>query len=125
MRAFIGVVGEHKDRSDFRAVPRSDNGEAYRDRGMLGSYVANNGEPWPVPEDVHYEAGFGASVRDLERGFCKPRVTEDPAYDAKSYYDRSTEPSDPEVWRDELEFRNRNRRSDGFLTRPRVPTERG
>ena len=116
---------ESEERSDYRPVPRSDRGnEGYRDRGMLGSYATNDGEPFPAPRDVRFFTGFGGSASELERGYAEPLITDNPAYDLASYKDRSSEPQDREA-DDDWRFRNRNRRSEGFLTRPRIPNERG
>jgi len=75
--------------------------------------------------------GYGADKADLERGWCEPLITQDPAYDLSNYKDRSSMPKvsdDTEgnvmVVSDDMRFRNRNRRSEGFLTRPRLPVER-
>jgi len=133
MRA-IGIIlggGEDVEKDDFRAVPRSDAGETYRDRGALGGYSTNRGEPFDPPSDVRFFEGYAGDVADLERGYCVPRITEDPAYQLANYKDRSSEPRESDVtpgnveaMPDDWEFRNRNRRSDGFLTRPRIPNER-
>jgi hypothetical protein len=116
-------------RSDFRDVPLSDTGDGYHDRGALGSYGQDR--PWEVPNDVRYMAGFGASVEDLQRGFIDPTIREDPAYDKANYQERSSLPMEPDedfnntgVMDQDWEFRTRNRRSRGFLTRPYIPTER-
>jgi hypothetical protein len=124
-------VGED-ERSDYRAVPRSDTGETYRDRGMLGSFSTNRGEPFPPPGDAVFFTGYGGDMADLKRGYCDPLITQDPGYNLSNYKDRSSQPKvsdlgpgDVEMMPDDWEFRNRNRRSEGFLTRPRIPTERG
>jgi hypothetical protein len=116
-------------RSDFRDVPLSDTGDGYHDRGALGSYGRD--APWdPVP-GVKYMAGFGADVEDLQRGFIAPTIREDPAYDKANYRERSSLPMKTDedfnntgVLDEDWEFRTRNRRSRGFLTRPYIPTER-
>jgi len=118
-------------RSDFRDVPLSDTGDGYHDRGALGSYSPREHEQWaPVPEVKCFE-GFGASVADLQRGFIDPTIREDPAYDKANYRERSSLPMEPDedfnntgVMDDDWEFRTRNRRARGFLTRPYIPTER-
>jgi hypothetical protein len=128
----IRITGEDEERSDYRAVPNSDKGNAgYRDRGMLGSYSPSE-DPFRTPGDVRFEAGFGADQADLERGWCDPLITSDPAYELNNYKERSSLPLEPDLnfgnqyaMNDDFDFRNRNRRSKGFLTRPRVPTERG
>ena len=118
-------------RSDFRDVPLSDTGDGYSDRGALGSYAPREHEQWQAPGDVKYMAGFGASVEDLQRGYIEPTIREDPAYDKANYQERSSLPMEPDedfnntgVMDDDWEFRTRNRRSRGFLTRPYIPTER-
>jgi hypothetical protein len=128
-----GLSKENEDRSDFRQVPASDEGnEGYRDHGKLGSYATNRGEPFETPRDVRFDPGYGASARDLERGWKEPLITEHPAYQLENYKDRSSRPDESDVtpgnveaMPDDWEFRNRNRTSRGFLTRPRIPTERG
>ena len=130
----VNDLGSGNDtRSDFRSVPRSDEGnEGYRDRGMLGGYATNEGRPWRNPADVVMFDGYGADHADLERGYCEPGIRQDPAYDLANYKDRSSQPKvsdlgpgDVMIERDDWDFRNRNRRSEGFLTRPRIPVERG
>lgn len=120
------------ERSDWQPVPRSDTGETYRDRGELGDYATNGGRPFQCPGDVKFMAGFGASEADLERGWSDPLITEHPAYQESNYKDRSSQPKESDVtfgnveaMPDDWEFRNRNRRTQGFLTRPRIPTSRG
>lgn len=133
---FIGqipVLGpiEPEDRNDFRDVPGTDKGNAsYSDRGMLGSYTPDS-EPYGAPRGVRFAAGYGADMADLDRGYCRPGISEDPAYDKVNYSQRSSQPRVPdedqgnaEVMGQDWEFRNRNARSRGFLTRPRLPTER-
>jgi hypothetical protein len=123
--AFIGMPEEDEDRSDYRPVPASDRGnDGYHDRGMLGTYQTNDGEPFAPPADVRFETGYGATMGDLKRGYCDPGIHEDAAYDFEAYQNRATEAvrdTDDYDW----SFRNRNRRSGGFLKRPRLPTERG
>lgn len=130
---YIGLGSENEDRSDYRAVPRSDEGnDGYRDRGMLGSFPSNRGEPFAPPAEVRFAPGFGADMADYKRGWCDPLITEHPAYQLESYKERSSQPRESDVTpgnvealRDDWEFRNRNRRTRGFLTRPRIPVERG
>ena len=120
-------------RSDYRPNPRTDRGNAdYVDRGGLGFYQTNDGKPWAPPSDVTYMTGFGANMDDLKRGWKVPVITQNPAYQLHNYKDRSSDPKvsdvtpgNVEMTEAEWEFRNRNRRSQGFLTRPRIPTERG
>lgn len=131
--AFVGPAPDSGgETEDFRNVPageRDDGG--YKGRGMLGNY-APSAEPYPSPEDVRWFGGFGADEADLRRGYASVAVREDPAYDKTNYEDRWTQPratnedmGETDVMRDDWEFRGRNQRSRGFLTRPRVPTERG
>jgi hypothetical protein len=129
----VGVGGESEEESDYRPVPRSDRGnDGYRDRGQLGNYATNDGKPWPNPDGVRVFAGYGADDADLERGWCEPLITENPAYQLENYKERSSLPRESDVTPgnveaepDDFEFRMRNRRTEGFLTRPRIPTERG
>lgn len=129
----IGLSPENETRSDFSPVSRRDQGnETYDERGMLGGYATNDGRPWKPPADVRYFTGFGGDMSDLKRGYCEPEITDNPAYDLSNYKDRSSQPREGDVGPgnvdavpDDWEFRNRNRRSEGFLTRPRIPTERG
>lgn len=125
--------GGNENRSDYRAVPKTDRGNAdYRDRGMLGFYQTNDGEPWAPPSDVEWYAGFGATEEDLKRGWKEPVITAGPEYQLESYKERSSRPRESDMnsgnvdaLRQDFEFRNRNRESRGFLTRPRIPRERG
>lgn len=119
-----------EDRSDYRPIPSSDDGKTYRDRGMLGFY--SEPKPFRTPRDVSFETGFGATQADLERGWSEPLITEHPAYQLSNYKDRSSVPMESDVTPGNVEmmesdwaFRDRNRQSRGFLTRPRIPTERG
>lgn len=118
-------------RSDFRDVPLSDTGDGYHDRGALGSYSPREHEQWEVPEGIRYFDGFGARTEDLHRGFIEPTIREDPAYDKANYQERFSQPKLPDedvnntgVMDQDWEFRTRNRRARGFLTRPYIPTER-
>jgi hypothetical protein len=128
----IRIGGEDVEQDDYRPVPDSDRGnDGYRDRGMLGGYSPAE-KPFDCPQDVRFDAGYGADVDDLERGWCEPLITESPAYQLADYKFRSTLPrqtdvnnGDQEAMDDDFEFRNRNRRSKGFLTRPHVPVDRG
>lgn len=131
--AFVGPAPDkHEDSDDYRAVPASDIGNAaYRDRGMLGSFTPT-GDAYPSPDGVKRFAGFGADEATLARGYASVAIREDPAYDKSNYQDRWTEPMGPnedmgetDVMRQDWEFRGRNQLSRGFLTRPRIPTERG
>ena len=118
------------DAGDYRAVPDSDRGEGYGDRGMLGSYTPER-DAYSDPAEVKHYAGFGASLSDIGRGYCDPGIREAPAYDLANYKDRSTQPKLPDEDNgnrqsnaDDWEFRGRATRSRGFFTRPRIPTER-
>ena len=123
--------GPEKEVDDYRAVPATDRGNAsYGDRGGFGSFSPSR-EPYRNPSDVNFEAGYGVTAADLERGWCEPTIREDPAYDLANYKQRYSDPLAPDedngnrqTMDDDWEFRERNRRSKGFLTRPRVPTER-
>lgn len=133
---FMAFVVPAKDRGgerdDFRDVPLTDGGNRdYSDRGMLGNFQTD-AEPFPTPAGVRIFTGYGGDRADLERGYVEPVIREDPAYDKANYQDRWTQPREPnedmgetDVMRQDFEFRGRNQRARGFLTRPRVPTERG
>ena len=133
--AFVGQIplldktGD-EDMSDYRPVPESDRGNAAcSDRGMLGSYQTS-AVPFKDPSDVEYFTGYGATEADLHRGYQVPMIRDEPAYQFDNYKDRSTLPrlSDEDeggdAMNDDFTFRRRNERSRGFLTRPRVPTDR-
>jgi len=136
--AFIGQIPvfgpdpDKSDRSDFRNVPESDRGNAdYSDQGLLGSYSTDE-ERFRGPSDVRYMAGYGATSEDLDRGFVEPTIRENPAYDLSDYKSRWTQPREAfddngqtDITAEHWDFRSRNQRSRGFLTRPRIPTERG
>lgn len=120
-----------EERSDYRAVPASDDGETYRDRGMLGFYQTD-AQPFECPAGVRFDPGFGATDADLHRGWSDPLITEHPGYTLSNYKDRSSQPMEADVTPGNVEamesdwaFRDRNRKSRGFLTRPRIPIERG
>lgn len=140
----LGPDERDENRDDFRNVPRSDRGNrGYGDRGMLGTFQTRDTQ-WPNPKGVQAASGgydpsiernvhgYGVEDADVVRGFCEPGITENPAYDKVNYCERSTVPRHPDedfgnadrMERD-WEFRGRNRESRGFLTRPRIPTERG
>jgi hypothetical protein len=123
--------GKDEEQSDFRAVPESDRGDAYRDQGALGWYTPS-AEPFKNPSDVRFDAGYGADATDLERGWCDPRIDDDAAYQLENYKNRSIQPriSDSDEGarnpvQADFEFRNRNQKAKGFLTRPRLSTTRG
>lgn len=120
-----------ENRSGYRAVPASDKGVGYSDKGMLGTYQTNDGEPWAPPVGVDYMPGYGADEADLKRGWVTADISENPAYDLQNYKERSSaprvpddEPGEANPMADDWAFRDRNRRAQGFLTRPRIPTER-
>lgn len=117
--------------SDYRDVPLSDTGDGYHDRGARGSYAPYNNEPWPAVPEVRCFEGFGATEADLQLGFIRPTITNDPMFDKDNYRERLTEPkmndedlNNTGVLEQDWEFRTRNRRAKGFLTRPMIPTER-
>jgi hypothetical protein len=117
---------------DYRAVPSTDVGNRdYSDRGMLGGWTTPS-ECFDDPAGLVRFTGYGGNRDDLERGYIVPTITEDPAYDKRNYVDRWSDPSHPyidqlntDAVQSDWEFRSRNRESRGFLTRPRLPTERG
>ena len=127
----LADVGEGGDNADYRPVPESDKGNAgYADQGYNGWYSPSE-EPFRDPADVKYFVGYGASEEDLRRGYCQADVNRNPAYDKANYEMRSTQPrvssesfGNTDTMPNDFEFRSRNQRSRGFLTRPRIPTER-
>jgi len=137
--SFIGqkpsvvAIEDEGDVSDFRQVPSSDRGnESYSDRGQLGSFGPSNREQFRNNPDTVLFDGYGATKDDIDLGFIRPGISEDPAYDKANYIGRSSEPkrSDEDFGNTnsldrDYEFRSRNRESRGFLNRPRFPTERG
>lgn len=103
--------------------------EGYDQSQTLGTYRTSD-EQFPNPKGVVTFEGFGAKKDDLARGFCDPAIKNNPQYDADNYKQRWSIPrvSDiteqgPEVASD-LEFRDKDLVSKGFLARPRIPTER-
>ena len=110
----------------------SDKGNSsYSDKGMLSSY-RTSAEQFPNPEDMVIFEGYGADAADLERGYCAPTIRELPEYDKDNYNNRWTVPSQPdedsnnrEALPYDYEFRMKELKSKGFLTRPRIPNERG
>jgi len=130
---FAGSDDGDRDVSDYRPVPDSDRGnDGYNDQGMLGNFEAHDDTPRMPPAETKFFGGFGASDEDLKRGFCKPRITEHPAYDKVNYSSRASQPraadedfGNTNAMPNDWEFQTRNNRSKGFLTRKRLPTERG
>lgn len=107
-------------------------GKQYADKGELGSPYENE-MPFKDPAGLKRFDGYGATTDDLERGYCDPEIRELPDYDKKNYQDRSTLPkakhdnldgSLPILDDDDWKFRNKDVQTKGFLTRPRLPTER-
>lgn len=75
--------------------------------------------------------GYGADEADLRRGFIAPAIRELPEYDKANYVDRYSSPKVPDedfgnsgILGADYEFRSKDRVSKGFLTRPRIPSER-
>lgn len=133
--SFLGQLPEfsstgQENMSDYRPVPSGDRGNAaYTDKGMLGSYRSHEGL-FRDPSDVRHFTGYGADVADLQRGYQVPMIRDDPAYQLDNYKERSTLPMLPDEdeggdpMSDDYAFRRRNERAQGFLTRPRIPTDR-
>lgn len=126
---FLSPEGD-REASDFQQPThdrRSSN--QYGDRANLSSYQTNRGEQFRT--DADFELGYGCTEEDAQRGWIEPRMREEPAFDLVNYKDRSTQPSktnedfeNTSSFDRDYEFRGRNRESKGFLTRPRLPTER-
>ena len=119
-----------EDADDFRQVPASDYCDKYSDVGQRGSYSTSR-VPFAKPEGVVSYSGFGCSEDDYQRGYIVPSRADDPSYDKINYQDRGSLPRVPTesdgntaVMPEDWEFRQRNQRARGFLTRPRMPTER-
>lgn len=127
----LADVGEDGNSADYRPVPKSDKGnDGYTDQGYTGWYSPSE-EPFRDPADVKYFVGYGANEEDLRRGYCEADVGRNPAHVKANYEMRSTQPKarnedfgNTDVMPDDFGFRSRNQRSRGFLTRPRIPTER-
>lgn len=101
----------------------------YDQSQTLGSYQTSD-KQFPNPKGVVVFEGFGANKEDLVRGFCRSGIMENPEYDSDNYKLRWSIPSvsdlveqGPEVPSD-IEFRQKELVSKGFLARPRIPTER-
>jgi hypothetical protein len=128
----VGSDDARDDAGDFRQVPASDRGNAsYADRGQFGSYGPSNRDQFLDPPNVKHFTGYGASEADIDLGWVRPTIREAPAYDKANYDLRSNSPTNADedfgntaIQDDDLTFRSRNQRSRGFLTRPRIPTER-
>lgn len=116
----------------------ADTGNKYDDKGRLGSYCTRDSQ-FPNPEGMKTFTGFGADKSDLERGFCEPTIRALPDYDLANYkerYSRQKQPGDNDnttglagylglgVSSQDFEFREKERTSKGFLSRPKLPTDR-
>jgi hypothetical protein len=104
--------------------------DKYNAPGTIGSYCTDP-EPFKNPAGVKLFAGFGASEEDIERGYNNIGTRELPNYDKANYNLRYSEPAFQDenfgnsgILPEDIEFRNKDRVSKGFLTRPRIPTER-
>lgn len=103
--------------------------DKYNEKGRLGSYRASATQ-FPNPSDVVVFEGFGANQADLQRGYCDPLLRELPEYDNQNYFYRYSETKADDLVEDgpglpdDYAFRQKERVSKGFLTRPRLPTER-
>jgi hypothetical protein len=106
-------------------------GEKYSDKGKLGSYAPTE-EPRKAPKDVKFFGGYGADASDLDRGYIEPEVHNRPEYDKANYAYRSSQPNRAGAVDDsnaiypsgDWDFQQKDSESKGFLTRPRIPTER-
>lgn len=105
-------------------------GEKYDDKGSLGS-DRTDAEPFRDPQGLKRFAGFGADEADLSAGFVRPEIRDLPEYDKRNYEDRcTTPPTNNSGLTDIFEpspdyaFRQKDRETKGFFTRPRLPTER-
>lgn len=90
-------------------------------------------EPFDSPKGVKRFAGYGANEADLARGYEVPAIANAPEYDLVNYRQKWTEPklSDQDdvdgpfgMVSKDFEFRQKDRESRGFLTRPYLPTGR-
>jgi len=106
-------------------------GEKYADRVKLGGDYSPSADPFPMPSDVKVFGGYGADESDIRQGFIRPTMRDNPEFDKQNYVSRWTIPKEPDIdpgdttgtdmdW----EFRQKDLRSKGFMTRPRIPTER-
>lgn len=114
--------------------------EGYETAGQLGSYQTNDGEQWQDPSGAKFFTGFGIDddPATIARGYLDPHVRENPAYDLVNYKERWTEEKVPDeedsaggmgfgrfgAMKDDFEFRQKERKSKGFFTRPHIPTDR-
>lgn len=103
--------------------PKYDQGQT------LGSYRTSETQ-FQNPKGINVFEGFGADKDDLVRGWCQPNLRELPNYDTQTYFDRWTLPKADDLVEDgpgiprNKNFLDGDRVSKGFLTRPRIPTER-
>ena len=104
--------------------------DKYDTKANLGTYQTSDTQ-FPNPEGMVHFNGFGMDDADYARGFCDPEVKELPNYDKANYHNRYSMPRIPdedqgnrEVMEQDFEFRTKDLESKGFLTRPRIPTER-
>ena len=109
---------------------QDDKHDKYQEAGMLGSY-RTSATPFPNPEGIHVFEGYGANESDLQKGFISPAISNNPAYDKSNYVDKWSKPMRPDddfsdfgMVKADVEFREKDLESKGFLTRPRIPTER-
>jgi hypothetical protein len=126
---------------DYRPAADSHaDGKSYKDRGAFGTYQVRE-DDFPDPANLKRATGWGATTEDLRRGFVRPSITDNPAYEKSNYELRSSLPRremDGGDSRDRLNddgsnifddadysnFRDRNMVAKGFLTRPRYSKER-
>ena len=76
--------------------------------------------------DIKYPSGFGATSKEVERGYLIPNLPENPGDYATSNRTRWTQSKTDEfIWdSDSFKLRQDELESKGFLTRPVLPTER-
>lgn len=76
--------------------------------------------------DIKRFAGYGATEKDLARGFMEPNLPERPEFDADCYKNRWVRANgDENIWDSEtFRFRHDHMESKGFLSRLVLPTER-
>lgn len=103
--------------------------DKYDTEPTLGSYRTSE-MPFKNPEGMHLFEGFGANKSDLEKGWIDPLLDDKPQYDTQNYLQRWTQTRVSDLTEDgpgvnrDIEFQEKDRVSKGFLTRPRIPTER-